>query len=310
MILTSRDIAILKDLQRYGLFTTKKLSERHFPGVAMTTVLRRLRTLERGGHIQRIAGLEAGLNAWALTKASAKALLPQPSKAHFPRFILDHDLKLVDLRLSLEAAGISHSWRPEHEIRANVAAKYGLKNIAERVIPDGLMAVEIGGLREAVAVELELSPKNQRRYRRLFADYGTKKNLWGFWYVVQSATIGRQLMRAARESWHRGNCPFFLWSKLDDILADPLNAPVHTYTDTRLLGELWTQKNSTSPAHTPAHGMSRESRIAAKSPSELSAPNEPNIPVTRDVLCAPPPPLATRTQHCSCSEGGQCLRRR
>lgn len=245
MILTSRDIAILKDLQSYGIFTTRRLTERHFQGVAITTALRRLRALERGGQIQRITGLATGGNAWALTKASAKMFRPKAAKVHFPRFILDHDLKLLDLRLSLEAAGISHSWRPEHEIRANVAAKYGLKNITERVIPDGLMAVEIGGLREAVAVELELWPKNQRRYRRIFADYGAKKNLWGFWYVVQSATIGKQLMRAARESWHRGNRPFFLWSKLDDILADPLSAPVHTYTDSRLLGEFWTQKNST-----------------------------------------------------------------
>lgn len=284
MILTSRDIAFLKDLQSYGLFTTRRLTEKHFKSIAMTTALRRLRALERGGHIQRITGLETGGNAWALTKASAKTFMPKAAKIHFPRFILDHDLKLVDLRLRLEAAGISHSWRPEHEIRANVATKYGLKNIAERIMPDGLMAVEIDGLREAVAVELELFPKKQRRYRRIFADYGAKKNLWGFWYVVQSATIGKQLMRAARESWHRENRPLFLWSLLNDVLADPLNAPVHTYNNTYFLRELWTPKNTTSPAHTPAHGMSRESRTAANSPSEISAPNEPSIHAPRDVL--------------------------
>lgn len=271
MILTNRDQAILQDLQSYGLHTTRNLAQRHFPQVAMTTVLRRLRAIERAGYIKRITCLDGGGNAWCLSKTSAARLGPQPCKIHFPRFILDHDLKLADLRLRLEGAGIARSWRPEHEIRARVAEKHGLRKMGERTIPDGLMGVETEGLKETVAVELELSIKNQRRYQRIFRDYGSKNNLWGFWYVVQTPSIARQLMKAAKNSWHLSNSPYFLWSLLADVMADPLNATVHSYTDSYKIHDLWKPEKSTSPAHTPALGMSSFCREGEPKASELTA---------------------------------------
>ncbi len=270
MILTHRDQAIFQDLQSYGLHSTRNLAQRHFPHVAMTTILRRLRALERSGYITRITGLDGGGNAWCLSKSSASRLAPQACKIHFPRFILDHDLKLVDLRLRLERAGIAHSWRPEHEIRAKVAEKHGLRRIGERTIPDGLMGVETEGLTETIAVELELSIKNQRRYQRIFRDYGSKKNLWGFWYVVQSQSIGRQLMKAAKDSGHLGQSPYFLWSLLADVMADPLNATVHSYRDSYKLHELWKPEKSESPAHTPAQGVSSSGEKAEPKANELT----------------------------------------
>lgn len=254
MILTKRDKAVLLDLNQYGLHTTRILASRHFPGVALTTVLRRLRVLEAHDYIQRISGLEGGGNAWALTKVAAQAFLPAASKVHFPRFILDHDLKLAALRLRLEGVGVARSWRPEHEIRARVARKHGLEGVKDRVVPDGLMGVEVGGLKETVSVELELSPKNQGRYCRIFRDYATKGSLWGFWYVVGSATIGRQLEKAAKDSWYAGNRPFFFWSVLEDVMRDPLSATVTSMKASHKLSDLWMPE----PAHTPAQRVSRE----------------------------------------------------
>lgn len=57
MTLTPRDRALLLDLSKYALHRTRALRDRHFPGVAMTTVLRRLRILEKETYIQRIEGL-------------------------------------------------------------------------------------------------------------------------------------------------------------------------------------------------------------------------------------------------------------
>ena len=82
MILTQRDKDMLLDLHRYGLHTTRSLASRHFPGVALTTVLRRFRILEAHGFIQRIFGLEGGGNAWALTHSGAQVFAPEASKIH------------------------------------------------------------------------------------------------------------------------------------------------------------------------------------------------------------------------------------
>lgn len=277
MILTQRDKALLYDLHQYGLHTTRGLASRHFPGVALTTVLRRLRILETNDHIQRITCFEGGGNAWALTKAGAQAFAPAASKVHFPRFILEHDLQLTALRLRLEGCGIARSWRPEHEIRAKVARKYGLGGMKDRTVPDGLMGIEAGGLKESVAVELELSPKNQSRYQRIFREYGSKESLWGFWYVVENPTIGRQLMTAAKDSYHFGNRPYFVWSVLSEVMNDPLNATVRGYKSTQRLGELWmpqAKELPLSPAHLPAQAMSRLEEKNGKEEANLSNEEE------------------------------------
>lgn len=254
MILTVRDRNLLSDIQTFGLLTTRMIAARHFPKVAMTTILRRLRILESNDYIQRISGLERGQHAWSLTKFSAVQIVKRPSKIHYPRFILDHDLKLVDLRLRLEGSGITQSWRPEHEIRARVAAKHGLRTIADRIIPDALIGIETNGFRETVAIELELSIKNQKRYRSILREYASKDKIWGVWYVVHSPTIGKQIMKAAKHEIYISRGLHIFWSVFDEVMKDPLNAPIYSLTHTRKLSELW----KPAPAHTPTQGMSRQ----------------------------------------------------
>jgi hypothetical protein len=253
MIITDRDLRILEDLQKYGLMKTRWIAARHFQSVAKTTILRRLRLLAANRYILRLTGLDDGQHAWALTDQSAKIFLPSASKLHFPKFILDHDLALASLRLKLEEVGIAQSWRPEHEIRQKVARAHGLKRSAGLVIPDGLMGVEIKGFKESVAIELELSNKNQRRYRTILTEYRRKENLWGVWYVVGQKTLARQLLTAHGNGAYRG--PYLLWSTLEDVMTDPLNAKVYGPENKFRLGDLW----ATKPAQPRTQGVSRPS---------------------------------------------------
>mgnify|MGYP003579448786 CR=1 FL=1 len=133
MILTDRDKKLLLDVTSYALLTTKVIQARYFQNVAMTTVLRRLRMLENHGYIQRIHGLENAQLAWGLASVGAAQFPEKISKIHFSRSTLDHDLKLMALRLKLEVHGISKSWRPEHEIRALVAKKNNQNGTGESV---------------------------------------------------------------------------------------------------------------------------------------------------------------------------------
>lgn len=279
MIFTQRDQAILNDIQNYGILTTRIIASKHFPNVAMTTVLRRLRALESAAYITRVSGLKDAQNGWILTKSTAEQMLPLASKVHFPKFILEHEFALTNLRLKLEAAGIARTWKPEHEIRSRVAQRFGLRRISERVIPDGLMGVETNGRKETIAIEIEFSGKNQRRYRSIFREYANKKNIWAFWHLVGKRMIGHQLMSAAKGSYHGRRSPYFLWSALDDVMADPLNATMNGYEERYLVSQLWTP----SPAHLPAQGVSGQKHNTEAKENKLSALIETKTPAPHEV---------------------------
>lgn len=272
LALTKRDRGLLEDLRQFGLHSTRHLAARHFPGIQHSTVMRRLRALEAAKHIQRIPDLNGAGNAWALDKAGAKLLVPAAAKINYPRFIQEHDLKLSALRLRLEEAGIAQAWKAEHEIRARVAARCGRDGLKDMNIPDGLMGAEVKGSREAIAIELELTQKNQYRYARIFSDYSSKASIWAFWYVVGSASIAKQLMTADRDTPARKELPYFLWSLLDEVMEDPLNATVNGAQGSFKVKEIWPPA-----AHAPAQGMGTQVEEEEAPARELTPENENQI---------------------------------
>jgi DNA-binding Lrp family transcriptional regulator len=250
--LTSRDEFLLTLLQSYGCLTTRQIASKVFPGVRLTTVLRRLRALCEGGYIQKILGLESTERLWAVTKKSAEKFNFSSAKTSFPRAILKHDSTLTALRTGLEDHGIAHSWIPEHEIRQTVARRHGIREAARRVIPDGIMGVEINGLKESVAVELELSPKNQSRYREILRDYSRKESLFAVWYLVQSKTLKRQIEQAEKSIYRGTKNPRILFSLVDDILANPTTGLIESKSTAQKLCDFFTLKT----AHPHAHEVS------------------------------------------------------
>lgn len=252
MKLTSRDELLLRLLQTYGCLMTKQIASKVFPDVQLTTVLRRLRCLNDNGYIQKILGLESSERLWALTKKSADKFHFESAKTSFPRAILEHDSTLTTLRIQLEDHGIAHSWIPEHEIRQSVARRHGLRETTRRVIPDGIVGVEINGLKESIAVELELSPKNQNRYREILRDYSHKKSLFAVWYLVQSKTIQRQIEHAAKSLYLGAKSPKIFFSLVDDVISNPSEAVIESDFTRQKLCDIFTLK----PAHLGAHEVS------------------------------------------------------
>lgn len=255
MVLTERDKRLLQTLQSYGLLTTRQLVLKIFPGIAITTALRRLRALEGEGYIQRIEGLASTERAWGMTERSASLDPDRPAKLHFPRHSLDHDLKLTGLRLWLEDQGIALSWIPEHEIKAKIARAHGYREAGRRVVPDGILGAEVKGVKESVALELELNFKNSGRYRQIFYDYGEKKNLYAVWYVVSSKGIGRHIEKAHSSCYFSGSAPYFFWSVLEDVLRDPAEVPIHCAGKVFPAGKIFVSK-AIEGAHPPAQGVS------------------------------------------------------
>jgi len=276
MVLTKRDLEILGALQSYAIFTTRQIAAKYFLGARATTVLRRLRKLERAFYIQRVTGLDGGEVAWSLTQKGAGLAGGAAYKRHFRRDVLDHDLKLTALRLLLEDQGVAHSWIPEHEIRAVVARKHGLRAMRERIVPDGIMGVEASGCKESIAMELELHFKNRDRYLRTFRQYQEKSNLWGVWYFVASAGIGRQVERLWREAnVFRADIRFF-WSVLGEVEAKTLTGAVHGYGAGNEIRSLFALEEMAG-AHTPAQGVSKKEEGKEEHDGGLNAENETEL---------------------------------
>jgi len=266
MKLTQRDLEIFKLLSTMAILTTAQLQKTVFSGVAVTTVLRRLRKLEKEKYIQRIGGLPSYEVAWALTQKGADTVGYGNPKRNFHRLSLVHDVRLSDLRLTLERYGIARSWIPEHEIRSIMARKHGLRKMKTETVPDGIMSLSYKGVMESVAVELELHYKNQDRYKQIFQSYRWKENNKAVWYFVPSKSLGKHLEKLWMKSGIRST-PWHLWSEMDDVLANGAAATVHYFKDRCEIGKLFDAK---SPAHPDGSGVSNQAVDSAEEKINLT----------------------------------------
>lgn len=234
MRITPRDRKIFKHLSDYGMLTTKQINSITFNGVAATTVLRRLRILEEEKLIKRLLGLNSGEPLWIITE---KALEFFEGGEHFKRFwnknMLEHDFKLLNLRLLLEERGIAKSWEPEHKIRFLVFRKYKLADAKNKLVPDGLMVTESYSKKLAVAIELELTLKNRDRLKDVLKRYLDKKDLHYLWYICGSKLVANAVL----DTWNK--------MKGSNLL--------------RLKVSLFSDVMSNPTAHCPAQGVSNQS---------------------------------------------------
>lgn len=282
IIVTKRDLSIFRFLHSYGLLKTSDIARRFFPGIAPTTMLRRLRKLEGEGLLARLHGLPGGELAWRLTQKAGTLVAHTPPRRYFPKQSLEHDLQLVDLRLALERVGIAQSWTAEHELRRQAAAEERRIESIFRNVPDGWMTTNFQNEKANVAIELELTWKNQDRYRRIFANYRYHRKLVAVWYFVSTKRQGEKL----NELWRKtgGASVYFIWSLASEAIADPLNMVVRsldrTYQIKNLFHPLKPVLAAPEPAQAGAQGVSSgenrapcfESDPTAEDSSEKPAP--------------------------------------
>ncbi len=248
MYLTDRDKNLFKFLAEMALMTTSQIRKNVFKNIATTTILRRLRVLESTGYIQKLEGLKNNERGWYLTLKGAEVVGVMRCKRNFNRSTLDHDVRLVDLRLALESHGVAHSWIPEHEIRSKMAIKYGLRSMKSQVVPDGIMGVSYHCVNESVAIELELNYKNKSRYREIFKTYMWKEKIHAVWYLVPTINVGIYLYNLWVEYVGRDSRVMFLFSQIDDVVKNGSNATVRRFEESYKVNEVWALKVKGKPA--------------------------------------------------------------
>ncbi len=236
---TKRDAHLMKSLSSYGMLGSSHIEKHFFGGIARTTVLRRLRLLESKGLIKRVMGLESQELLWMLTTKGGRELRVAVPKTHWSKNMLEHDYRLVDIRLHLESSGIAHSWMPEHLIRSEIFRKHGTKDIHERIVPDGLIGIQVNGKNESVALELELTLKNQTRIKKTLKRYITKGGFYALWYVAPKMSLLSSVWKQWQLCGGQKSKIKFYGSLLQEVVESPLKARLLGTKPVLSIGESW-----------------------------------------------------------------------
>lgn len=236
---TKRDEALIKRIAELGMLSTNQISELFFEGVANTTVLRRLRILEASQLLRRVVGLDTKECLWIVTASGAQMVNVEIVKTKWSKHMIEHDHKLIALRLLLERVGVARAWMPEHEIRSHMFKKYGLREIKNKTIPDGFIGIEVNGKMESVALELELTLKNKKRYQKIISHYQNKENLYAVWYIVPTSSM----IKSIKEIWKKHTSSYsgvkVYFSSLHELMKNPLEANLIGLNSVIKLSELF-----------------------------------------------------------------------
>jgi hypothetical protein len=92
MQLTPRDRVLVEELSCFGLLSTSQIAKLYFACVQKTTVLRRLRLLEKESLIHRVVGLPLGELAWISTAEGNRVIGSAYPMKRPNRNSLEHDL--------------------------------------------------------------------------------------------------------------------------------------------------------------------------------------------------------------------------
>jgi len=253
MVITNRDRKLFKMIATYGMLSTTQINLLCFGGIAQTTVLRRLRFLEAEKYVSRMRGLESQDTLWVLLEKGAINGEVSIPKRHWSKNLLDHDFKLISLRLALEGSGLSHSWIPEHEIRSSIFRNNDFRTAKDKLIPDGIMGIEVDGKKHSLAIELELTLKNKDKLKHTLTRYKEKEGILGVWYIAPTNSLLNSILNVWRGIRTFGNETKLYLSVLDDVIKNPHDAKVFGSGQGKVSSSLWTPK----PAHSSAHRVSK-----------------------------------------------------
>ncbi|MBI5748063.1 MAG: hypothetical protein HZA00_02980 [Nitrospinae bacterium] len=126
-----------------------------------------------------------------------------------------HDRTVTDLRLLFESIGLARDWKSEKVLRSELGA---LK------VPDGVFLSPAG---KKIAFELELTPKENSRYKEILSEY---QNVDRAFYVVRGEALFMRLKGLMRNK--------MLICKLEDIERDPLKTEVFWGNERMTIKEL------------------------------------------------------------------------
>lgn len=222
VILTERDLFILKGLYDFTLMIFPQMARVFFAGKAKPTVINRLTKLEQCGFITKtklprfITGKDKNMISvvYQVSRLGIRELQKRfsnvafhPEPARLQPFSIEHDLLLVDVLLALKTQKPAMGFvLGEHfcRFKSHLSVK-----------PDAILTDTNGKL--SVALELELTVKSERRYRDLILKYRLAKDFESVVYITSSDAIKNKIQSLLGGV---GMTSKFKFMSLDEVLSD------------------------------------------------------------------------------------------
>lgn len=191
VILTDRDRALLFDCYEAGFLSFYQVKGRHFAEISRATTHNRLTRLKEDGYLKSVRvgrvihhqkPQEIGV-VYQVTKKAIEVLAGFRTNRCFRKDpvrlntgTLLHDLVLTDALTTLKAMFPDRAISP------------GRLHPVEGVrIPDGIILDSAG--KPHVAVELELTPKSEKRYREIILHYAMTPQFPKVLYIVENKEV-------------------------------------------------------------------------------------------------------------------------
>jgi DNA-binding MarR family transcriptional regulator len=225
--LTPRDLFLLNTLYENVVLSFTQVCRKAFSGKAKSTVLNRLGKLEGMGVIERwrvpvLDSKKPGPGIFVVFCITRKGIgilaARQPDRAFRQKpirlhgFTVHHDVLLVDVMDALRE-------RFQSSIVTN-GKLLGDQAAAQSVNPDAVLELPEG--KERWAVELELTPKSEKRYREIVLRYRLQSAFARVLYVTTSREVVQKLARVLDRMPEKlgANQPLekFLWLELNELL--------------------------------------------------------------------------------------------
>ncbi len=252
MILTKRDFNLLLALKKYELLSTAMIEELIFTGVRKTTILKRLRILEKDKLIYRFQNTTSQIYLWSINDLGAKKIGIEANKNSWNKNTLEHDLKLINFRLSMERLGLVQNWTTEQEIKSMVFKNHSREEAKKKLIPDGLFISSKETQNKSVAVELEMTLKDKNRIKEVLKNYLEKKDLSYVWYVSPYKSILKSVFLIWKELKKGPHSVKLIGSLYEDVITNSSESTIFTLGGVLKFPDFW----KLQPAHSTTHTVS------------------------------------------------------
>lgn len=272
MILTQRDCELLLALKKYELLSTAMVEKLIFKGTRKTTMLRRLRILEKEKLISRFQNTTSQIHLWSITDIGANKIGVKAFKNSWNKNTLEHDLKLIELRLKLEKLSFVQNWTTEQEIKSLVYKNNSREEAKKKLIPDGLFITSKETQNKSVAIELELTLKDKKRIKEVVKTYLAKKDLNFVWYISNHKSILKSMFLEWRELAKNHHSLKLIASLYDEVITNPLEATIFTLDGVFKFPDFW----KLSPAHSYAHTVSTSPPLSSIQNQKINSINYSN----------------------------------
>lgn len=190
MNISKEDLELLQWINGFGFVTSEQVSKRRKTCQRVTN--RKLQKFENVGLIRRERIFMADSSIVRMTHEGVKLIgdeLQPLRKLKLGSY--EHDKALVDLSLKLQAEFESSEFQPERRIRHEI----GLSGVGQAGhIADGELRLNDGS---KIAVELELTRKQNFRLQKIISQLQTNLSLKGVWYFCP-ANVADQIRTATK----------------------------------------------------------------------------------------------------------------